>query len=129
MTLLCPVCDSPELHIIDSVELGPSAFWDESTMQRARCDGCGQRFLCSYLEKRSFRMDRDDTVSHSAYTADTPLWHLVGFAFRKSQRRVSKRWRAKIAMMALARYNKEASAMTIRYRSVSAQRSAHDKPA
>ena len=118
MSLICPACGSAEFSIRDSVELGPDSHWDERTMHRASCSACGSRFICSYLEKRSFRPDRDDSVSHVAYTTGRMLWHLAGIPARKPRRRRASLWRVWWALRVLTMSRQRGDAMVIEYRRI-----------
>ncbi|MEM8977721.1 MAG: hypothetical protein AAGD43_37190 [Pseudomonadota bacterium] len=115
MSLLCPNCGAPGLSISDSVELGPDAYWDEMTVQRAQCQSCQARFICNYLEKRSFRYDRDDTVNHTAYHSGALSWLLAGIAFQKTRRRVSQSWRRLFARTVLKVCQKRHLPLEVRY--------------
>lgn len=113
---MCPHCTSDQFTCVGSVELGPDSYWDENTVQRAKCGSCRQKFICNYLEKRSFRSDRDDKMSHVAYKARSLPWHLIGFGFETTNRRVSKHWRRKLAEKILAKVSAKGEAMPILYR-------------
>jgi len=115
VSLVCPTCGSDEFRIRDSVEMGPESDWHERPVQRARCGTCGVRFFCSYQERRSFRMDREDTVEHLAYVASAVQWHVVSFAFERPQRRVSAPWRRRWASRVMARCRRIGDPLVIRY--------------
>ncbi len=116
MSLVCPVCDLTQFKILDSVEIGRSMSWDEQTMQRAHCSNCGERFVCLYLEQRSFNPDRDDKVSHHAYLASTVPWWLAGLVFEKPKRKRSKPWRISLGTNLFDKCRGDNAALAIRYK-------------
>lgn len=118
MRLICPSCSAAQLRVVSSVELGPDSYWDENTVQRVKCGSCDQKFLANYLEKRSFRPDRDDKVSHAAFRVGNLYWLLVGFGFEKPRRKISKPWRRKLALAALAKASAASDAEPISYKTV-----------
>ena len=91
--LICPSCNSSEFKIIDAIEVGRDGYWDERTVQRARCPVCDRRFMCIYREKRSFSERHEDEVDHVAYVNRSRLWSWAGFIFTKPSRKRSAPWR------------------------------------
>ncbi|MEO0672367.1 MAG: hypothetical protein AAFZ05_10115 [Pseudomonadota bacterium] len=115
MTLICPVCGAPGLELRDAIELGPDLMWDERTMQRARCTQCRSLLICSYLEKRNYHPDRDDTVSHTAFKTGSMVWAVAGLVCQKPQRRRAALWWVRFGEWVLKAMRKRKAGLPIRY--------------
>ncbi|MEL6744258.1 MAG: hypothetical protein AAFO68_02155 [Pseudomonadota bacterium] len=101
MGLICPTCGGSAFKIVDSVECGPNGYADETTIQRAACPDCATLFICTYSESRSFRSDRDDRVTHTAYVADRAVWEQRADVFTQPASRVASDDRIAVAQAVL----------------------------
>ncbi len=63
---LCPICNTPQLVIEQSLELPPDCTWDEITLQVVACQTCHFRTLAVYQESRRGRL-HEEHVSHHGY--------------------------------------------------------------
>ncbi|MEO0342704.1 MAG: hypothetical protein AAF198_04640 [Pseudomonadota bacterium] len=106
---------TPNLKIVDSIETGRDQYWDETTLQRARCSNCSQTFFLLYREERSFRSDRNDKVQHTAYEVPSDDWDQDADAFETPSRKKSEGWRIKTAAKISASILGKTPSSNVRY--------------
>ena len=66
MPFVCPDCQNSSLTIIRSIEIGPTAIWDEVSLQVVRCGRCRLSAVAVYEESRRGPLDQD-------------IWHHTGY--------------------------------------------------
>ena len=59
MAFKCPSCQGNSLKIDRSLELPPSGFDDEITVQTVKCEACGFRGIAVYRDPRRGSFDSD----------------------------------------------------------------------
>lgn len=76
MPFVCPACSGESLKIALALELPPSDYDDEITLQTVLCESCGFRGLAVYRENRRGSMERSSWHHRGYEVGDEELTSL-----------------------------------------------------